>query len=67
MANIKFDAKTKTVTVSFQYDPAKEYPVSKSGKSRMVDTTNGFAAIPGTVGRLSLNVINPADYTGVKD
>lgn len=58
---IAFDAKTKTVTMSFAYDPAKEYPVSKSGKSRMVASTNGFALVPGTLAKVSLNVIDPLE------
>ena len=57
--NAKYDAKTKTITVSFQYDPSKTYPVSKTGKSRMVGTTSGFIPVAGTQVKLSANAILP--------
>lgn len=62
--NIKYDSKAKLVTITFGYDPGKAYPVSKTGKSRSVESSHGFVAVPGTVARVSLNAINPVDYEG---
>lgn len=59
--SIKHDAKTKTVTITLAYDASKTYPLSKTGKSRMVASTNGFTGIPGTLAKVSLNVIAPTD------
>lgn len=51
------------VTVSFPYDPNKhgQYPVSKGGKTKIAATTSGFAAIPGTTAKVSLNCTVPLD------
>ena len=50
-----YDAKSKTVTVMFQYDPTGNYNASKSGKRLIVASTSGFQPIPGTDLALSLN------------
>lgn len=40
----------------------RKLPLSKSGKSRMIATTNGFAPVQGANGvKLALNVITGAD------
>ena len=57
-----FDAKTKTVTVTFTFDPAKSYPVNENtGNSRSVDNSGGFVVVDGTEGRckVSVNAIVP--------
>jgi hypothetical protein len=52
----KYDAKTKTVTISFSYDPAAKYPASKSGKTSLVGTTGGNVVVSGTNGLLKVGV-----------
>lgn len=56
-----YDDKAKTVTVVIPYDQSKEYPVSKTGKSRMAANSGGFALIPGTTAKLSFNLITPVE------
>jgi hypothetical protein len=54
---VKFDKATKTVTVTFEYDPAKEYAVNeKTGKSRTIDGTGGFIVFDGARGA-KVNVV----------
>ncbi len=57
--NVKYDSKTKTVTLSFQYDPNKVYNYSKggTGKKPQVATTGGFLVVPGTDCRVSMNAM----------
>lgn len=54
--NIKYDQKTKIVTMSFSYDPNGKYPASKSGKTRLVGTTGGNVVVSGTDGNLKVGV-----------
>ncbi len=40
---VKFNAAAKQVTITFEYDPAAEYPVNeKTGKSKTISNTGGF-------------------------
>jgi len=47
------------VRIPCTVEDAKAAPPSKTGKSRMIASTNGFAAVPGAPDgvRLSLNLI----------
>jgi hypothetical protein len=66
MANaIKYDVKTKTVTITFDLDPQGKYPVTASGKSFSIFTTGGnkafFKEFPKVKIGLNCFVANP-DY-----
>lgn len=54
--NVKYDQKTKLVTVTFSYDPNGTYPNSASGKTRLVGTTGGNVVVSGTDGALKVGV-----------
>lgn len=54
--NVSYDQKSKTVTVTFQYDEAATYPASSTGKRELVESSHGFMAIPGTTAQFSANV-----------
>lgn len=49
----------KEIVIRVPYEPTNAYPISKSGKSRIVDTSNGFVPIAGTDIKVGLNVIKP--------
>lgn len=53
---ISYDAKSKTVTVTFLYDEGANYPASSTGKRELVASSHGFMAIPGTTAQFSANV-----------
>ena len=60
--NAKYDAKSKTITVTFAYDPNKQYPASKSGKTNLAASTGGFTLkVPETVVSISLNATVPVN------
>ena len=66
MANaIKFDEKTKTVTITFECHPQGKYPLTASGKSFSIFTTGGnkafFKDYPKVKIGLNCFVVNP-DY-----
>lgn len=63
MANEKvtYDDKSKMVTVTFAYDPAKQYAASKTGKTNVVSTSRGFISIPGTLAKVSWNATAPTE------
>ena len=65
---VKFDKATKTVTLTFHYDPTAEYPVNaKSGKSRTVGGTGGFSTVDGAPGlKVNVNAILPVDHVPSK-
>ena len=44
------------ITVDVSDEKIKDAPMSKSGKSRLVASTNGFVGVGGKV-RMSLNII----------
>lgn len=54
--NVKYDAKSQTVTVTFSYDPKGTFAPSASGKTRIVGTTGGNIIVPGTDGLLKVGV-----------
>lgn len=54
--NVKYDAKSNLVTVTFNYDPKGTFSPSKTGKSKTVATTGGNIVVPGTDGLLKVGV-----------
>lgn len=63
MATVNYDPKSKTVTVTFDYDASKGYPASSTGKTLVASTSSGFVSVPGTTLKLSWNATVPnPDY-----
>ena len=58
---VKFNAAAKTVTVTFEYDPAVQYPVNeKTGKSKTISNTGGFIVFdPATGAKVNVVAIQP--------
>jgi hypothetical protein len=56
---ITYEGDEIVIRVPCTAEAAKAAPVSKSGKSRMIATTGGFAAVPGAPDgvKVGLNVI----------
>ena len=65
--NVKYEAKTKTVTLTFAYDPNKTYPESSTKKTLMVASTGGFQSVDGAEGlKVSINATVPNPNAPVK-
>ena len=52
--NIEF--KNGNILITVPYNEGKGYPKSTSGKSRVVASSNGFAAIPGAPDNVKVNL-----------
>jgi len=52
------DPKAKTITVTLAFDPSATYPVNpKTGKSKTVASSGGYAVVPGTNVKLMVQAI----------
>jgi len=55
MKNVKIEVKNDTIVLTI--DAKQDFGISKTGKSKVVASTEGFTSITGTDIRINLNAI----------